>query len=112
MADSYSMTSKWPMTLVETSVSVIHLFLMLLIFICVVIVIAFVLFMALVVAHNVLVTIPRNKKRQEDRLMQDLDFADMPPLVTTDTLPSASTSSTSNPKRSRKQFGKRPKNEY
>lgn len=112
MTNSYSMLIDWLLALVSIGVCSILLLLMFLIVICFWIVVAMINFistvlsMALLIISSILVNTRESEERRECFRIQDLYVADMPSLIMTDTLPSASTSSTFNPKRSRKQSGK------
>ncbi|XP_014556329.1 hypothetical protein COCVIDRAFT_69361, partial [Bipolaris victoriae FI3] len=102
----------WLLALISVSVCSILFFLMFLVVICFWIVIALinftstVLFMTFLITISILMNIRGSEERQEYGRIQDLYVDNMPSLVTTDMLPSASTSLTFNTKRSRKQSGK------
>ncbi|EUC48737.1 hypothetical protein COCMIDRAFT_23510 [Bipolaris oryzae ATCC 44560] len=115
MANSYSTLIDWLLALISISVCSILLFLIFLVVICFWIVIAMInfftitLFMALLITISILVNIRGSEEPQGYHRIQDIYVADTPLLITTDMLPSASTSLTLNPKRSRNQSGKRQK---
>lgn len=115
MADSYSMIIDWLLALISISVCSILLFLMFLVVICFWVVIALinfistVLFMTFLITISILMNIRGSEESQEYGRIQDLYVDNMPSLVTTDMLPSASTRLTFNTKRLRKQSGKRRK---